>query len=487
MNGSTQLPTTYGQTPEEQIPNFGQQPSEWQPNAVKGSTATSVPPNFTTAQAAAELSQNTLGNSSFTRHQLSSTGSASFILITGGMNIAWSCGFAAIIGYQLDTHIIICWYIAAIIGAIVGSLITHRMATKPINMFSAFLVLIGGIIFVSAPHKYNAIAAARYLNGFGVGLVIIPTLVLVGEEVHSGARGLAASIIEMGAITLGIFLQIIFVAAFELTSDTIFYGYGFGSTHLNESPIYYLLRNDETQAVECLNNLQHPHSVRQELEEQKRYIESNSPAGDLAISALLNLCLYRSLIALSFSTFTTAGIQLASVKYLGPGLVWAYIIFGLMLWFGCFLSSFLMDSVGRKKLMLGSALLCGCLATGVGIIYNDLENIVYNYHMGMALYMLFGQELFAGIFRSVCSAYLTEAFPLHQKPYYIGIAFIVEMLVMLITASCVISVGNLGSYFLAFGILYLVYFAMGFVLLPETQKLTLREAQDKFKNFGISM
>uniref|UniRef100_A0A0A1WKJ5 Hexose transporter HXT17 n=3 Tax=Zeugodacus cucurbitae TaxID=28588 RepID=A0A0A1WKJ5_ZEUCU len=439
--------------------------------------------------------------------QTNSAGAAMLVLVSGGMNIAWSCGFTNVQGFTEDTHIMICWYIAAIIGALVSAFITNRVSKRLIYLFSSFLVLIGGIFFVALAHEYGAIAVGRYLNGFAVGLMFVPMIVLIGEEVISSRRGMAAAILEAGSVTLGIYLQIVFTAAYA--HKTTSFDNSFGTTQLHgivvivyavlafvmsyflvvESPVQHLMENNELEAINCLRRLQRPFVVTQEtyqrLEEHKRYIQANDPNGDKGIPALVKLCLIRGLVALSFSPVISGALLVASVGYTENFVTWPWILFGLFLWLGTYIAAFALDSVGRKVVLLIGALLCGILAIAIGAICNDLINIFSQSKMGSVLFMLFVLGLFASFFSSSSSAYLTEAFPLRMKPYYIALSFIVEMFVLLIIGVCKADQNTFGAYFITFGVFYLVFFIIGFFCLPETKQDSLQEAQRKFRNFLI--
>lgn len=352
--------------------------------------------------------------------------------------------------------------------------------------------------------EYGAIAAARYLNGFAVGLVFVPMIVLIGEEVISRSRGLAAAILEAGSITLGIYLQIIFASLYTDTTPSFHKSFGTTQLHgiaviiyailtfiqtcfcLIESPVHHLMHNNEHEAINCLRRLQRPSVVTSEtyqrLEEHKRYIDTSDPNGDKGISALIKLCLQRGLVALSFSPVVTMGLMAASAVYTEQIVTWPWIVFGLILWIGNYIAAFSLDSVGRKKILLIGALFCGVLAIAIGAIYNDFINIFSTSKMGAVLFMLFLLELFASFFNSSSSAYLTEAFPLHLKPYYIALSFITEMLVLLIIGVCTLDPGALGPYFITFGVFYLVFCILGFFCLPETKQDSLQEALSKFTN-----
>ncbi|XP_036345705.1 D-xylose-proton symporter-like 1 [Rhagoletis pomonella] len=197
------------------------------------------------------------------------------------------------------------------------------------------------------------------------------------------------------------------------------------------------------------------------------------------LPALLKMCLYRGLVSLSFSPLIILALLLSTLSYAGDD-TRPYILFGVFLWLGSFIGAFLMDYIGRKKLMIIGALICGNMAIGAGVVYNDVLNFLYSTKMGKLLILLFVMELFAGVFSSSSSAYLTEAFPLHLKTYYIALSYTVQMLVLIIITSCSYDENSLGAYFITFGVFYVVACLLGLWCMPETRKLTLREARRKF-------
>uniref|UniRef100_W8CAF5 Facilitated trehalose transporter Tret1 n=1 Tax=Ceratitis capitata TaxID=7213 RepID=W8CAF5_CERCA len=428
--------------------------------------------------------------------QSNSAGAAALVLMTGGMNIAWSAGFGQVKGFLPDTHILICWYIAAMIGALVSAFITNHITRRPIYLFASFLVVIGGILLVALPNEHRAIAAARYINGFAVGLVIVPMMVLIGEEVVPRNRGVSAALLETGSFAFGIFLQIIFFVSYSTSSFSPMRLHGiiaiiyalltclFSYFLVVESPVYHLQRNNEHAALDCLRRLQRPCTVTQEsyqlLEEHKRYI-SESDSSEQGLPALAKLCFYRGLVALSFSPVVTLGLMTSAVISEGVNATWPLVVFGIFILLGAYVAGFVMDMVGRKIILLSGALICGVVAITIGGICNDFINLLFSSKMSSVLYMLFALQFFAGFFNSSASAYMTEAFPLHRKTYYIAASFNVQMLVWLIVNACNIDPQSLGPYFITFGVFYVVFFAISFLVFPETKHATLREAQQKFR------
>lgn len=68
--------------------------------------------------------------------QWNALGSASFVLVSGGMSLAWGAGFALHSAHRdqllLTVHMQAAWYATATLGAIFGAFYTHRLPQQPI-------------------------------------------------------------------------------------------------------------------------------------------------------------------------------------------------------------------------------------------------------------------------------------------------------------------------------------------------------------------
>ncbi|XP_037934641.1 hexose transporter HXT13-like isoform X2 [Teleopsis dalmanni] len=429
--------------------------------------------------------------------QSNSVGAAALVFMSGGMQMANSY-------YDSDDHFRVSWFIGAIIGTVFGAIICNYINKKILYLFSSVLVIIGGILFVSLPHELSGLISARYIDGIASGLLFAPLLVLAGEESVKSMRGMLASSVEAMSFALGIYLYLIFLSswssytnsAFSLTEMLGVLSIVYGLLALTiafflyvESPVFYLVRNEENQAIDSLRRLQRPFVVTyetyQQLEEHKAYVAHNKEMS-LGVSivsglpALLKLCMYRVLIALSYSYLTNVAFSIASiVSYTGE--VWTYIIMGTLRWMGVLVSVFMIDSVGRKKPMLFGALICGGMAIGIGVLSDDyFINWINKDRILTIIYLFFVFQFFVGVFIGPSSAYLSEAFPLAVKPFFIGIAFIVEMLVQII---CVLAsnYSDIPGFFYATASMFFVFFFVGLLTLPETKRDTLRDAQIKFR------
>ncbi|KAM7356738.1 uncharacterized protein ACRADG_002377 [Cochliomyia hominivorax] len=446
--------------------------------------------------------------------QSNSVGTASLIFISGGMNMAWKLGFGTnqfSSDLFITDNLIMSWFIACIIGAIIGGFSCNLVPKKILVCFSSILVTIGGILQVSEPESYDAIMASRYLNGIAVGLVFPVTFVLVGEEVVKEMRGVNAASMDTMCFSCGIFIQIIYSTTWTSSTDEVFQAiqmsgvlniiYGIiafimAALLIIESPLYYLARGDEQMAIDCLRRLQRPFTITYEtyeqLEEHKRYLAESKDKSFIenaiyGLPALLKLCFYRSFMALSFSYQINFAFTYSTVMST-PYSVFPYILYAFARWIGPLIVSFTLDSKGRKSPMITGFVICTILAFTVGGICDDKKNLIDIDYMNAVKYLLIFFQLFATISMASSSAYLSEAFPLAVKPYYVAIVFIVEMLVHIIiicsTTTFLHTISNMFVYFLTLGALSLVFLAVAIYVMPETKRYFLRECLTKFRNFN---
>jgi len=68
--------------------------------------------------------------------QWNALGASSLIFVSGGMSLAWGAGFAEhslhLELIAISLHMQICWYGAALLGALLSAFLTHRTPQRPI-------------------------------------------------------------------------------------------------------------------------------------------------------------------------------------------------------------------------------------------------------------------------------------------------------------------------------------------------------------------
>ncbi|XP_002069091.3 uncharacterized protein LOC6646518 [Drosophila willistoni] len=439
--------------------------------------------------------------------QWNALGSASFVMISGGMSQAWGAGFAIHSGHRdqllMTVHMQISWYAAATIGAILGALLTHRIPQQPIYIIGSCLVLACGVLFLAWPERSSVIIAARYLDGLANGLVFVPALSTVGEISVDSMRGLLSSSVDQLSCNTGIMMQLLYTSIWHIDWNvtivadqvhgvlSIVYGVialALAATLCVESPVYLLLRSNEQRAVAALRHLQRPYMVTSEtflqLDEHKRYVAANRELKlcegciQRGLPPLLKLLVQRCLSALGMTlVFWTALTE--TIARTSPHIrqCWPYMMLGILRWSGCLCVVPLMDTTGRKKPTLFGTFAAGAFAVAFATLFERMP------HMISALAMLFSFQFFTGMANTASAVYMTEAFPLSIKPYFIALVYVMELLTRLIFCSYTPTLTGIATYFYAMGGLSMILFLLGIFSLPETRLTTLTEAQEKMRRW----
>ncbi|KAH8305273.1 hypothetical protein KR018_009628 [Drosophila ironensis] len=439
--------------------------------------------------------------------QANAVGAAALIFLTGGFHIAWSIGFSSLFSeLEEGNHVRICWFIAAIMGAILGGFFSRQFPYKLLMESCSLITLIGGLVMALTKTNMNALLAARYLNGFANGLAIAPTLAMAGELSVFYKRGTMTSATEQWPTTIGIFVQIVCCVSWDQESDfTQEQFQGVLTAVLGvlalilafklsvESPVDLLEVGQEQDAIDVLSRLQRPAAVTAEtfdqVSEHRAYLAHNSSLGwPHAWPALLRLSLLRGAYGASasmmvaFTIFYTGSRVYADSS--GP-----YVLFGFFRLMGSFTCAFSLDTLGRKIPLLLGLIISGGLSFGIASRFSGTHVLTFE-HMRMALWLLLIFQLFSGIAYAPTSSYLSEAFPRRIKRQCVAIAYVLEMIVQVIVCQTdfgaeVTGATPIAMYFFSLGAFLLAGFLGSIWFIPDTKDTTLLQAQIKFQNFVI--
>uniref|UniRef100_A0A1I8PAA4 Major facilitator superfamily (MFS) profile domain-containing protein n=1 Tax=Stomoxys calcitrans TaxID=35570 RepID=A0A1I8PAA4_STOCA len=429
--------------------------------------------------------------------------SAAMVFVSGGMFLA-DQGKPE---YFTCKHLAMSWFIGAIIGAVIGSVLCNKIYKKLITCFASLLVTISGILLIADSDSYDALLAARYLNGGALGLVFPLTMVLISEETVKYMRGMNAAAMASMCLSLGIFLQICYMyiwpeGSFDGTQmmGTLSIFWGFISfiiafTLQLESPVFYLQRGQEEMAIDVLRRLQRPftitHETYEQLAEHKLYVAESAEdtllkSALIGLPALIKLSFYRVFTAASYSFYSFFAVSYASSVLYTPDDFWPMYIYGLCAWLGPMLVLFTLDSKGRKPPMIVGFFFTCSIAFILGGLLHNQKNVRDKDIMTAVMYLLMAYQFFAGLSTASSAVYLTEAFPLAVKSFYVALAFIAEMAIHIVIIAVHsepwrFNVYDLSDYFYTVGALSLVFFALAIVAMPETKNDTLRECLAKFR------
>ncbi|XP_011187711.1 uncharacterized protein LOC105215474 [Zeugodacus cucurbitae] len=424
-----------------------------------------------------------------------------FIFLTSGMNLALG------LGYYYDpvsTHFLFSWFVGVIIGTLLSASLIQVLIKRYFVLLSSFLVVVAGILYTACPDDAIALLAARYINGIGTGLIIVPFIVHCSEISATPKRGFELGL-EQLCTALGIFIQATYIALWNPENSFsptrvhgIFcLGFGLGALGLAylviESPIFYIRHSNDAEALNSLTCLQLPTVLSDEkkllLEEHKNYVLLNEyfDTGNSflrGLAPLLRMTLYRAALAFSFSLPYNTQLYFATIMGLSGEGQWTSAVYTALRVLGVFTALSMVDMIGRKLIGLVGLLVMGGLGIGIAIIFAYISNWIHEDQMRLVCVLLMILQFFAGLYAPTTSVYLGEAFPLLMKPFFITFCICVECMVHIIVI-CTYTTDLHPMYvFNTFTYVFMFFcFLLFLFTIPETKFTTLNEAQERFRSW----
>lgn len=419
----------------------------------------------------------------------------------GGMDMAQGLGWNLYTGIPSTPEFQFSWFIGVIIGAILGALVVVHLPKIFFYLLSILLQLIDAIIFVSAPYNYNAIVAARYVGGVGIGLITVAFIIHNSEVAPNNERGKWCAVEQTG-LGLGIAVQVIMDSnwnpALPIGNNQVhgiigivFACVGIAVLVLHvESPIFYLRRNNDRKANTCqwelLNKKANLEDCKVVFGENNLYVAegtSETVCHELTVAMVpfFKMFLCRSLVAFSFSLPLSSTIIASTMVWQGSMYSWPIILWRILRWIGTLIALSVMDTLGRKLLSMLGLICMGGLMLGMAGIFSDALNVASPEKMKQVCQICMAFQIFAGMFVSSTPAYLGEAFPLRIKPFLIAFIVCMEQLIHIIVIVTFGKTFDYFHYYLGVGIVLVISFLILTVMLPETRNMTLRQAGHRFR------
>ncbi|EDW97334.1 probable polyol transporter 6 [Drosophila yakuba] len=426
-----------------------------------------------------------------------------FLYVYGGMDLAHSSGWNQTLN-TTATQVFKCsWFIGVLAGAALSSLTMTFLPKLPFYVLGGLMQLTGSIIFTCKPFDYGCLLAARYVAGAGIGLITVPFLIHSAEVATDNHRGVSGSMEQFG-LALGIAIQVIYDTQWVDDKEAsvnevhgiigiVFSIIGLGMTALSiESPIYYLRLKQKEKARKCHQTLlgSFNHSVDLEFEEVQLYVAESQKRTfwqELwsSVVPFIKLLLYRGFVAFSFSLALSESLIKSTLLTEGSISCWPVTVWGLVRLLGVLVAQASLDKLGRKLISLVGLLCMAILMLCMAVSYANPANVLHTYYMYQVWRLGVAFQAFAGLFVCSSSVYLGEAFPIRVKPFFVGYIIGFEQTIHIINI-----VGyNKGlenffyHYYLSVGIILLVGVIFFGIVIPETKKITLREATKRFQRF----
>ncbi|KAH8326559.1 hypothetical protein KR067_010256, partial [Drosophila pandora] len=426
-----------------------------------------------------------------------------FLFVYAGMDLAHSSGWNQTLNASASQQFECSWFIGVLAGAAISSMAMSFIPKLPFYVLGALMQLAGAIMYATAPYNYSVLLAARYVAGIGVGLITVPFIIHSAEVASDNYRGISGSMEQCG-LALGIAIQVIVDSQYVDDRDAsvnqihgilgiVFCLLGLVLTSLSiESPIFHIRRNQEDTARRCQEKIlgNFIYNVDVAFEEAKGYVQDSKQltfCQELlrSLVPLVKVLVYRGFVAFSFSLPLTTSLissSLLTEGYIGS---WPVTVWGLVRLLGTLVAQAFLERLGRKLFSLVALFCMGSLILSMAFLYEDGNNVRSYYDMLQIRSLGVAFQAFAGLF--VCSSpvYLGEAFPLRVKPLLVGYVVGFEQTVHIINIIGYrrASSGFFYHYYLSVGIILLLGVILFAVVMPETKRLTLREAGKRIQRW----
>lgn len=338
----------------------------------------------------------------------------------------------------------------------------------------------------------SVITAANWLDGIAFGMTTLTFIIAAGENSAPNKRGKVASL-EAVAVSTGFMIYSILVTITHELKPTLTYQgilsiiFGLAACGLSffyiETPVYNLMK--ARNELSRLHNETDPstNQISDELKEYVDYDDSKTMRQHIIEGSvpLAKIVIERVLMLFTMVYPITAMYVLAAPFLFNNQTSIAIMIFGIARWLGAVISQYIIDIVGRKKIVL-SSLIIGILLFVTATMIGDMRS------WSTVASLLLVTSFFCGLSQNVSTVYLSEAFAPSVKSIMIFIGIFVENIAVIALYAIMQHVPDFTPYFYIFGSFQIYLGVMAVTLLPETKHLSLQNALELFKritNFGF--
>ncbi|XP_055627961.1 galactose-proton symporter-like [Toxorhynchites rutilus septentrionalis] len=400
------------------------------------------------------------------------------------------------------------FYIAAMIGSVVGYLLVERYEKKPISKVYLCLVIVASILMIALPQHIVGVTFARVLFGLAHGSAYLVVLIHGGEVAIKEMRGMNMSAVHY-CLTVGVlshgsfsptatFGQAIepnrIIGIIGLTCAVL--GGGLAQFLTYESPVYLIQRGRDAEAITTMMKLRQESTetwdIRNDYTEFKAMLQEDDESsrstfrdGNLRPLALLSLGKLASVLSFNVALNLVRLYTLDKLFGMENYSLSATMILTIRLIAGV-LFFYTIDAFGRRVPMAMSSFASGAFLTIFGIVFLCAESI--NRDVGIAIMLTYDVVASAGV-TFVPDVYCSEAFSTQKKAASIAAVQTVENILQ-ITIIAVFFSWDLTneSYYagitLACGIPLIALAVVFYRYLPETAKMSIRQSRTEFSKRG---
>lgn len=376
--------------------------------------------------------------------------------------------------------------LGAILGSGTGGYLTNLLGRKKVFVLTALLLILGCLILISVT-SYPILILARVIQGLAIGIISVVVPLYLGEIAPVAQRGgivasyqlvmnlgiLVAYLVNYGFTATGSWRMMFFVGLIPAILQLLFLFF------IPESPLWLFRKNKIALANEALERLQLPPPAL-------------TPAGPAGVKVKSKTLLFVLFVGILLS----ASQQLSGINaviYYAPKIfheagytsalsaMLATVALGLANLIGGLISVWILDRVGRRKLLLVGIL--GMLVSVMSLSALSFYNIPSMDKVSVAIliaYMLF----FAVGPGPVTWVLLSEIYPSQIRDKAMTLSLVANWICIYLILwtfpylfAWIKSFGTFGIY----GLLNLAVFLFVFKYIPETKQKTFEEIFRLFK------
>ena len=246
--------------------------------------------------------------------------------------------------------------LGAVLGSSMGGYLTNRFGRKNVFFLTSFFLILGCILLVNA-NSFSILLVSRIIQGVSIGTISVVTPLYLGEISPNAHRGrivstyqlmmnfgiLCAYIVNDLFISTGNWQMMFLVGLIPLILQIVFLFF------IPESPLWLFGKKQKTLALEVLKKLQLPTSF-EPVKEKKTKIDTKTVSFLLWIGILLSA--FQQITGINIVIYYAPRIFYEAGYTSSLSAMIATTILGVANLVACFMSVWLLDRVGRRKLLL---------------------------------------------------------------------------------------------------------------------------------------
>lgn len=382
----------------------------------------------------------------------------------------------------------------AVVGAFLSGGLSDWLGRKKLLIFTS-LLFAGASIFTAFSVGYWMIIVGRFFVGIAIGISSMISPLYIAEIAPPKSRGGLVALNQF-AITIGIVIS--YFVDYELShsglwrwmmglaaipSFLLFVGLFF----MPDSPRWLIFHGFKDQAREILTYLRGEETAQREITEIDAHIKEKASGWKGALTPWVKHALVIGIGLAIFQQFTgintviyyaphifeLAGFDQASIAIL------ATVCVGLVNVFATVIALWLLDRVGRRKLLLTGlgGMTLSLILLAISFHY-DVKDVGWITLASLALYV----ASFAIGLGPVFWVLIAEIYPLGIRGKAMALAAIANWganLLVALTFLTLISALGKTTAFLLYAAIGLICWFFSYFLVPETKGLTLEEIQNR--------